>query len=270
MFYDAKNGVLLHKDTQTHYAVFGSGHPPLILIPGLSEGLQPVKDFAVPFSLLYRDFAREHRVYVFGRKDRLPVGCSTRDMARDLKHAMDVLGIQKAHILGISQGGMIAQYLALDYPEAVDKLILAVSAARTGQSTHRLLRRWIHLAEAGQYRQLLIDEAEHSYSPRYLRFYRPLYPFLGLMRKPWEPDRFIIQANACMTHDALDSLSRISCPTLVIGGEWDQIVGPDAARMLADAIPDSRLIVYPGLGHGMFEESKNFIPDVLNFLHQDP
>lgn len=266
MFYGAKNGVLLHERTQTYYGAFGRGDKTLIMIPGLSEGIETVKDCAIPFSMLYRLLAKHFRIYVFGRKNDLPQNYTTRDMAKDLLRAMDLVGIQKAHILGISQGGMIAQYLALDAPYRVDKLVLAVTTARPGQMTRDLLQRWMEMAQQGLCAQLLMDEAEHAYSQRYLKYHRFLYPFLSLTEKPENLPRFRIQANACMTHDTLNQLEQISCPTLVIGGEHDRIMGPEAAGILADGIPNSRLIVYPGLGHSAFEESKDFLPDVLTFL----
>ncbi|MGN0250788.1 MAG: alpha/beta fold hydrolase [Oliverpabstia sp.] len=68
-------------------------------------------------------YANDYKVFIFSRKNDLEEGYSTRDMARDQAEAMKMLGIKSANILGISQGGMIAQYLAIDYPDLV---VLAV------------------------------------------------------------------------------------------------------------------------------------------------
>ena len=71
---------------------------------------------------------KTHTVYLFSRKRSLPETYSIREMAADQAAAMKAMGISDAHVLGVSQGGMIAQYLASDHPELVGKLVLAVTA----------------------------------------------------------------------------------------------------------------------------------------------
>ena len=77
-----------------------------------------------------------------------------------------------------------------------------------------------------------------------------------------------MQANACLTHDAWEELGSVACPALVIGGGADQIAGGSAAAELAGRIPNSRLLVYQELGHGAYEESKDFNRTVLDFFTQ--
>ena len=113
MCYHAKNGHIAGTD----YICFGTGKRIFIILPGLGDGLKTVKGTALPMSLMYRMFAKDFTVYMFSRKQDLPADHTTRDMARDLKEAMDALGIEKASVLGVSMGGMIAQWLAIDYPE---------------------------------------------------------------------------------------------------------------------------------------------------------
>ena len=122
-----KNGTLRISDASMDYIRFGSGKKALVLLSGLGDGLKTVKGTALPMSLMYRSFGRHYTVYAFSRRNAPPEGFNTRDMARDVKAAMDALGIQKAHVFGVSMGGMIAQHLAADYPEAVEKLVLAVT-----------------------------------------------------------------------------------------------------------------------------------------------
>ena len=105
MFYHAKNGNVRIGDTDMDYITFGNGNGILIMIPGLRDGLTTVKGMAFVFAMMYRVYAKEYKVYVFSRKNRMQEGYSTRDMARDQAEAMKVLGISKADILGISQGG---------------------------------------------------------------------------------------------------------------------------------------------------------------------
>ena len=91
-------------------------------------------------------------------------------------------------------------------------------------------------------------------------------PITGRLTKPKSYDRFFAQAQACLTHDASDRLGSITAPTLVMGGEQDSCLGADASRELAAAIPGARLKMYPQWGHGLYEEERDFIPAVLDFL----
>ena len=118
MFWNAQNGSVSIGDTDMDYVSFGKGRDALIMLPGLGDGLTTVKGMAIPMAITYRMFACNYKVYIFSRKNYLPEGYSTRDMARDQAEAMKKLGISKAKVVGISQGGMIAQYLAIDFPES--------------------------------------------------------------------------------------------------------------------------------------------------------
>ena len=187
-------------------------------------------------------------------------------MAKDYAEAMTALGISKADILGVSQGGMIAQYLAIDHPDFVNKLILAVTSAKPNETIEKVVGAWIKMAMQENYRDLMIDTAEKSYSEGYLKKYRRLYPFLVRMGKPKSFQRFLIQAASCMSHNAYEELNKITCPTLVIGGDCDQIVGTTSASIMADKIVGSDLFIYHGLGHALYEEAKDFNERVLNFL----
>ena len=145
MPYGAKNGTV----NGTDFVSFGRGEDALLLIPGLGDGLRTVKGMALSLSWLYREYAKAYRVYVFSRRNALPEGFTIRDMADDLKGAMDALGLRRADVLGVSQGGMIAQHLAAAYPEAVGRLVLAVTAAWANPTVQAAAGRWAAWAESG-------------------------------------------------------------------------------------------------------------------------
>ena len=75
-------------------------------------------------------------------------------------------------------------------------------------------------------------------------------------------------ADACRCHDAWESLPGITAPTLVIGGEEDKALGAEASRELAARIPGAQLKMYPQWGHGLYEEAKDFLPLVAEFLEK--
>lgn len=266
MIWNAKNGCVRIGNTDMHYVSFGRGTDNLIMLPGLGDGLTTVKGMALPMSWAYRMYANDYKVLVFSRKNNLEEGYSTRDMARDQAEAMKMLGIKSANILGISQGGMIAQYLAIDFPDLVEKLVLAVTLSKQNELVQNAVGNWISMAEHNDYKNLMIDTAERSYSERYLKKYRLLYPLLGRIGKPKDFSRFIIQAKSCICHNAYPELDKIMCPTLVIGGECDRIVGVDASREIVKRIKSCEEHIYKEFGHAAYEEAKDFNGRILAFL----
>ena len=196
MLWNAKNGCVHIGDTDMYYVSFGKRTNNLIMLPGLGDGLTTVKGMALPMSMTYRMYANDYKVFIFSRKNDLEEGYSTRDMARDQAEAMKMLDIKSANVLGFSQGGMIAQYLAIDYPDLVEKLVLAVTLSKQNELIQNVVGNWISMAEDNDYKNLMIDTAERSYSERYLKKYRLLYPLLGRMGKPKAFSRFIIQAKS--------------------------------------------------------------------------
>lgn len=268
MFYNARSSQIVLESDTMNYIEFGAGKKPLVILQGLNDGLLPIHGQmqAILFALDYKQFARDFKVYMFSRKDHLESGCTTRSMARELAEAMKTLGITKAAVMGVSQGGMIAQYLAIDYPDLVEKLVLAVTLSKQNETVQNAIRTWIALAEQGNHKQLMIDTAERSYSEAYLRKYRLIYPLLGMVGKPKSYDRFIAQANSCINHVSYGELDCIVCPTLVIGGGQDKIVGTSSAAELAEKIKNSELVIYETFGHALYTEAKDFKDRVLHFF----
>ncbi|MCK9444993.1 MAG: alpha/beta hydrolase [Tissierellaceae bacterium] len=266
MLYKSEDGNISIGDTDMDYIAFGGGKKNFVIIPGLGDGLKTVKGTRLLLARMYRDFGKDHRVYVFSRKNHIENGYSIRDMARDQKIVMGIMGIKNAHLMGISQGGMIAQYMAIDYPEIVDKLVLVVSSSRPNDIVRKVLENWIDLAKGRNYGELMKDTMENFYTEERLNKMRKLYPIMTKVGKPKSFHRFIVQAEACLNHDAHGDLNKINAPTLIIGGQDDRIVGPDASAEMAREIKDSKLIVYGGLGHGAYEEAKDFNKIVLEFL----
>ena len=262
MFQGAKNGNI----NNTDYIRFGTGSRTLVILPGLGDGLKTVRGTVLPMAWMYRIFAKEFTVFMFSRKSTLPQGHGTREMARDLKETMDALAIENADILGVSMGGMIAQWLAIDHPEKVSKLILAVTSSRPNGILTESLEEWMDQARNDDHRALMESNLRKIYSEGYYRKSKPLLPLLAAITKPKSYDRFLIQAEACLHHDAFGLLSTIAAPTLVIGGEQDHALGCEASREIAQAIPGSSLKIYPQWGHGLYEEAPDFNQTILNFL----
>lgn len=267
MLFSTKNGSVPIADTTMDYVRFGKGEKNLIILPGLGDGLVTVKGKALLMAASYGKVTSGYTVYMFSRRNALPAKYSIDETAADLAEGMEKLGLDNADVIGISQGGMIAQKLAVLYPEKVNKLVLGVTAAAAGDCLKEAASLWMECARKGDYKNLMIDTAERTYSEKTLKSYRRLYPILTRIGKPKDFKRFLTLAQCCIDHDAREGLKRLTCPVLVIGGGADKIVGPKASEELHELIPGSRLILYPELGHGAYEEAKDFFPKIMEFLH---
>jgi len=270
MFMLAKNGTVLLENDTMHYIRFGRGSKTLIMLPGLGDGLTTVKGTALPMAFMYRAYTKEdYTVYMFSRRNHLPEGSSTQEMAQDLKRALDALGIEKADLVGVSMGGMVAQHFAADYPEHTGKLVLVVTAACSNAVLTQSVSQWIALAKAGDHTALMDSNVRCMYSDAYYRRNQWLIPVMGKLTKPKSYDRFFVQAHACLNHDAAARLTAVAAPTLVIGGGQDRVLGADASRALASSIPGAKLRLYPEWGHALYDEARDFHQTVLSFLRNE-
>lgn len=262
----AKNLTVRVEGKTVDVARFGLGDKVLVMLPGLGDGLHTAKGLALPTSLEYRGLARNRTVYMVSRPRELDAGETTREMAAAVAGTLRELGVQHADVMGVSMGGMVAQWLAADFPEVVERLVLVVTVPACNDLVRENVTRWLGFAAVGNHQALMVDTAERMYTPENLKKMRLTYPLLGLVGKPKTYDRFNVQANACLTHDATEVLASITCPTLVIGGEEDLTVGIDGSRELAAAIPGAELKTFAGFGHGLYEEVPDFTRMVADWL----
>ena len=261
-----KGKTLYFNEKSMDYVTFGKGKDPMVIIPGLGDGLQTVKGMAMPFLITYRILAKRYKIYVFSRINELRQGYTTRDMAADVAEAMEVLNITNAHVMGISQGGMIAQWLVVDFPKKVQKLILAVTTAKLSNQGRERISCWLNLIQTGTYKDLMIDIARHSYTTKSFGRFKYLYRIMGIFGRIKDKKRIDIQAVSCLKHDSLAFFEKISCPTLIIGAEKDDVLGVDGSLVLRQHIKDSQLTILPECGHALYEQNKDFQKRVLVFL----
>lgn len=266
MLYQVKEQLLVLPDMEMDCISFGSGAQPLVMVQGLNT--RGIKGAGLGLAWMYRLFAKDYKVWLFDRRKDLPSAVTIRQLGQDLAAAMDALGISNACILGVSQGGMIAQELAIQRPDLVRKLVLAVTASHTNGTMEAVIRRWVRMTEAGRWKSLIRDMAEKMYSPAYLRRYRPFLPLLTLVQKPRDPKRFITLAQACLTCDTYHRLDEITCPVLVLGGRQDQVVTGEASEEMAQKL-GCDYFLYEDLGHAAYEEAKDFNQRIYEFFTQE-
>lgn len=239
---------------------------PVVLIQGLGYarwGWEPVADgLAERFEVVLLDNRG------IGESDAPAGPYSVGEMAADVLGVLDDAGHDRAHVVGTSLGGMIAQELALTSPERVDRLVLVCTtpggpdAAPMPAQTAELiagaptleplvaLRRFVENALAPDPRAEIV---EHILAHR-LRTAQPV--------EAWSA-----QAAAGATFDAWERLPALAAPTLVVHGTEDVVVDPANASLLVERIPGARLEWFDGCGHLLFwEEPERFVAVVGEFL----
>ena len=253
MLYHAKEQTLQISGGRINYFSFGTGEKPMILISGLN--LRDVRGKSALFGLawMYREFCREYTVYCFDRREQLPGQVTIEEIAEDIASCMEYLQLSHAYVLGVSQGGMIAQYLAMNHPQLVHRLVLGVTSSRTNDTIRENIERWCTLVSQGKMPEVFRDYMTQTYSSGYQKKYGRWIPLLSKVTKMMSPDRFITLARSCLTMDAYDKLAHIQCPVLVLGGMQDKIVTPEASREIAEKL-QCPVYMYENYGHSVYEE----------------
>jgi pimeloyl-ACP methyl ester carboxylesterase len=235
------------------------------------ENEPPSRIAALTYRLGFGRFAQDHTVYVINRRRGMPPRYTTRDMAADYARVMgNELG--PARIMAFSTGGSIAQYLALDRPHLVEKLVLIVSASHLSEEGRETCERWQGLACERRWRELRADMAAVNVTGEAnKRIARAFMAVFGrfVLGTPSDPSDFVTTLGADLVHDTTDLLPELSAPTLVIGGSEDPFFSESLLSETAGKIPDAMLRVYEGVGHGVpKEEKRRYEDDVLAFLRE--
>lgn len=266
MMYNAKEQKLNLNNKQINYITFGKGTKPLIMIQGLNTN--GIKGAANSLAYMYRVFAKDYKVHLFDRRTEVYDGITVRDLAADIAEAMDSLGLINADVFAVSQGGMIGQYLAIDRPDLVHRMVLAVTLSRNNDVVKEVINSWIEMTRQEKYKELVADMAVKMYSDAYVKRYKPFMPLLTAVQKPKDKERFIILAKACLTCNAYDELEQIKCPVLVLGGSQDKVTTGEASVEIAEKL-GCEIYMYKNLGHAAYEEAKDFNQRVYNFLSEE-
>jgi pimeloyl-ACP methyl ester carboxylesterase len=216
------------------------------------------------------------RVIVFDNRDAgrssLATGAyTTADMAEDTAGLMDGLGIDKAHVLGASMGGTIAQELALAYPDRIQKLILYCTMGQFGRFHLSPIHVWKELRRQDAGGTLFAkDVLNWCMTQRFLMDSEAVDEMVELFCNPpypVPPEAYCRQADALCRFDRLDRLKNLQTPTLVLVGAEDILTPPWAARELASQIPDAELKVLDRGGHCLlWEIPEEFNRTVIGFL----
>lgn len=264
---------LTHK-ISIYYEIHGNHGSPLIMIHGYNASSI---DWYTPH---IEQLSAHHKVIIFdnrgvGQTDKPREAYSMSQFAADTVGVLDVLAIDKAHVLGESMGGMIAQHVALGFPHRVLSLVLGGTSAG-GPGNPKMI------APSNEVMQILtrpstgdvLEDHRASwpilFTASYINAHRDLLEqrLRAKLAYSNNPSYALkAQMEAIGQHDTFDRLPNITCPTLIQTGLEDVLVPPENSRMLAEHIPNARLIEYPDAGHVYLDEVGALaIDDILTFL----
>ncbi len=256
--------------TGLYYEANGAGEP-LLLLTGIGGTTRSWARQLPAFSRDFRTIVCDPRGS--GRSDLPTAPFTTLDMAIDALAVLDDAGVERAHLLGLGSGGMVAQHLAVRWPERVGALVLACSFARVDAHARRLFETWADLLDALGWREVGRLMSLWTFTPRFFEEQPEELQRIedGRLDRPQPPAAYRAQMEALLAHDTEADLPRITAPTLVLLGEEDIETPLRFARVLADRIPNAELQVLPRTGHRFHTETPDLFNDtVLTFLARHP
>ncbi len=248
-----------------YYEQHGEAGPHLVLINGLGTSTWLWEKNIPALAKHFRVLAFDNRGA--GYSDKPPGPYSIAQMSADLTGLMEYLGISRAHILGVSMGGYVAQEFALTHPEMVDRLVLVAtgpgSSVQVPMSAEVLeLLMKPSLGDGDLIRQ----KFRLAFTEAFLE--KEMSHLVGLrLATPQPPEAYLAQARAGAAFDRYRDLPAIAAPCLIVAATGDVVVPVENARILAGRIPNSQLKIYQGFAHQFIvENAREFNRDLIQFL----
>jgi pimeloyl-ACP methyl ester carboxylesterase len=244
----------------------------LVLVPGMGYGRWLWSKQLPAFSKRFRTITLDNRGS--GQSDKPPGPYTIAQMAQDVKGLLEALGIERAHLAGISMGGLIAQEFALSFPERLRKLILVATTAGGARVVLPDMEVMQFFSQLGVRppEENLEKGLPFVFTPRFIREHPEEIEELRrwmLEREPVPPEATLAQLAAIAGFNAEARVSEIQHPTLVIGCSDDRVMPVENSKFLVERIPNAKLVVLKGCGHLCpIEKAQEFNEIVLGFLRE--
>ena len=254
--------------TRIHYEVTGnSGATPVLMIQGLGASKNAWNLQRIAMATRFRIISFDNRGA--GRSDKPTEPFTLEQMADDALAVLDAAGIETAHVVGASMGGVISQIVAVKFPHRVRSLTLVCTACRNHPWRQELLRAWAKTAADKGMIEVGKEAAQWVMSPRSFRRLVPAFTWMGPLAALRPRHSFVSQIDAILNtrEDLVDQLSTITAPTMVIVGNQDILTPRGDSEEIAERIPNAELVVISGAAHGlMMEHSTTFNKILIEFL----
>lgn len=250
-----------------NYADSGAGDEAVLLLPGLGMSHLTWAKHAEALAPRYRVLSVDPRGSGASQTPDHPYTAAT--VAADVGAVLDAAGVERAHLVGQSMGGMIAQDTALAAPERVQSLTLVSTYAATDTWSQRVLAGRRNLIETGGLSLQFSISVFFVFSPR---AFREIPDFIAgiesrLRDNPPDEAAYLRQIDYCLGHDASAGLRELNLPTLVVAGREDFITSAIQNRELAALIPNARYEEFDDCSHGLiWEQPDRFAAVLADFL----
>ncbi len=256
--------------TRIHYEVTGKpGATPVLMIQGLGASKNAWNLQRIAMATRFRIISFDNRGA--GRSDKPIVPFTLEQMAEDAIAVLDAAGIETAHVVGASMGGVISQIVTVKHPHRVRSLTLVCTACRNHPWRQELLQSWAKTAEEKGMIEVGKEAAQWVMSPRSFRRLVPAFTWMGPLAALRPRHSFVSQIHAILNtrEDLVDQLSTITAPTMVIVGNQDILTPRGDSEEIAERIPNAELVVISGAAHGlMMEHSSTFNKILIEFLQR--
>ena len=256
--------------TRIHYEVTGKpGATPVLMIQGLGASKNAWNLQRIAMATRFRIISFDNRGA--GRSDKPTEPFTLEQMAEDAIAVLDAAGIETAHVVGASMGGVISQIVAVKYAHRVRSLTLVCTACRNHPWRQELLQSWAKTAEEKGMIEVGKEAAQWVMSPRSFRRLVPAFTWMGPLAALRPRHSFVSQIDAILNtrEDLVDQLSTITAPTMVIVGNQDILTPRGDSEEIAERIPNAELVVISGAAHGlMMEHSSTFNKILIEFLQR--
>ena len=257
-------------NTRIHFEVTGkSGATPVLMIQGLGASKNAWNLQRIAMATRFRIISFDNRGA--GRSDKPTEPFTLEQMADDALAVLDAAGIETAHVVGASMGGVISQIVAVKFPHRVRSLTLVCTACRNHPWRQELLQSWAKTAADKGMIEVGKEAAQWVMSPRSFRRLVPAFTWMGPLAALRPRHSFVSQIDAILNtrEDLVDQLSTITAPTMVIVGNQDILTPRGDSEEIAERIPNAELVVISGAAHGlMMEHSSTFNRILIEFLQR--
>ncbi|OGT26766.1 MAG: hypothetical protein A3I77_08125 [Gammaproteobacteria bacterium RIFCSPLOWO2_02_FULL_42_14] len=252
-----------------YYEQQGRAGEQIILLGGLTADHQVWNSIVRLLSPHFRLLVLDNRGA--GQTDSPDYPYTTSMMAKDTVALMETLKISRAHFIGHSMGGCIAQQIALTAPEKINKMVLACSRTEPSTLSEMILSMRAKLQALGITEDVLAEYTmPFLFSENFLKDVVKIKGFIQWTLRNSHPQTasgYRNQLHAVQTHNITHQLSQIKAPTLVIAGSDDVLMPVKYAKSIADAIPRSQFSIIPDCAHmPHVEKSAEFVELVKKFL----
>lgn len=254
------------KNHEIAYAKFGNGVKTMVIIPGLS--LESVLKVAELVRVRYTKIFNDYTIYLLDRDKAIDEQTTLDDLADITAKAMIELEITDAYLIGLSQGGIICEFIAANYPKLVKKLALVSTTCKVSEENNKLFEKWKKSAEQYNTKELNKSFFKYVYSKEHIEANKNAFNQAAeSLGNEKDCKRMSYQLMMLQNLDYSEIASKINCDTLVLGSKKDEIFLEGQQRDLAEKV-GCKIYLFDGYAHAVYDETDELLEKVKEFYNR--